>query len=91
MQLAFGMTIEKSQGQSLDKIGIYLSNKIFNHGQCYVAFSRVSAFSDVKVFDEMKEIEERTKCDNIVYKELLLQVYEGEEAKDVIRLLFSHT
>ena len=67
------MTIEKSQGQSLDKIGLYLSNKIFNHGQCYVAFSRVSGFADVKVFDETKENDgEKAKCDNIVYKELLL-------------------
>ena len=41
---AFAMTINKCQGQTFKKVGIYLDQPIFTHGQLYVAFSRVSNF-----------------------------------------------
>ena len=34
------MTISKSQGQSVDALGIYLRKPLFSHGQLYVALSR---------------------------------------------------
>ena len=40
IRLAFAMTINKSQGQSLKHVGIYLSSPVFTHGQLYVAYSR---------------------------------------------------
>ena len=46
---AFAMTINKCQGQTFKKIGIYLHEPVFTHGQLYVAFSRVSNFSSVRV------------------------------------------
>ncbi|XP_058796990.1 ATP-dependent DNA helicase PIF1-like [Phymastichus coffea] len=41
IRLAFAITINKSQGQTFDKIGIDLRRDVFNHGQLYVAMSRV--------------------------------------------------
>jgi hypothetical protein len=45
-KLAFAMTINKSQGQTWDKVGIYLSEPGFSHGQLYVLLEG-SEFGDV--------------------------------------------
>ena len=39
IQVAFSMSINKSQGQSLLHVGIYLHTPVFTHGQLYVALS----------------------------------------------------
>ncbi|XP_036147086.1 ATP-dependent DNA helicase PIF1-like [Monomorium pharaonis] len=50
IKLAFAMTINKSQGQTFDKIGLDLCKDVFNHGQLYVAFSRVRSWQSLRVY-----------------------------------------
>lgn len=65
VRLAFSMTINKSQGQSLEVCGLNLENACFSHGQLYVACSRVGQPTKLFVFAP----DEKTK--NIVYPQAL--------------------
>lgn len=62
---AFGMTINKSQGQSLKVVGINLEEPPFSHGQLYVAASRVGNPDNVFL------LMPGAKTTNVVYKEAL--------------------
>ena len=46
---AMALTIHKSQGQTLTRVGVYLPSPVFTHGQLYVAFSRVKRASGLTV------------------------------------------
>jgi len=35
--VCYAMTINRSQGQSLDYVGLYLTRSVFSHGQLYAA------------------------------------------------------
>ena len=48
----FAMTINKSQGQSLGKVAIYLPRPVFSHGQLYVGLSRARSFAGMRVYIE---------------------------------------
>ena len=49
VRAAFAMTIKKSQGQTLERAGIYLPNPVFVHGHLYVAESRIGCEEGVSV------------------------------------------
>ena len=66
---AFALTINKSQGQTFEKLGLKLDAKqVFTHGQLYVAVSRVSCWAKLRI-KLASPIE--YKCTNIVYKNVL--------------------
>ncbi|XP_057482735.1 uncharacterized protein LOC130769441 [Actinidia eriantha] len=68
IRLAYAMTINKSQGQSVKYVGIDLRTPVFSHGQLYVALSRCTSFHCISVLPE-NEMDFTT---NIVYPEVLL-------------------
>jgi ATP-dependent DNA helicase PIF1 len=72
--VSYAMTINKSQGQSLDWVGLYLPRDVFSHGQIYVAISRVTSKKGIKllIHDENKHPKETTT--NVVYKEIFQHV-----------------
>ncbi|XP_056687837.1 uncharacterized protein [Spinacia oleracea] len=49
LKLSFAMTINKSQGQTLSQVAIYLPRPCFSHGQLYVALSRARQSAHVTV------------------------------------------
>lgn len=50
IRLAFAMTINKSQGQTMTICGLDLENPCFSHGQLYVACSRVGKPSNLFLY-----------------------------------------
>lgn len=75
VRLAFAMTINKSQGQTFEKVGICLTSSVFCHGQLYVALSRVRRPEDITILlnEEKSRIDgfEGMYTANVVYKEVL--------------------
>ena len=49
LRLAYSTTIHKSQAATLDRVVIDLRNGVFDHGQLYVALSRVRSSSDLLI------------------------------------------
>ena len=76
LKICYAMTINKSQGQSLNKVGLYLEDEIFNHGQLYVALSRVTSPKGLHILihDSINKYPNYVK--NIVYKEVLHNIHQ---------------
>ena len=68
LRLAYAMTIDKSQGQSMNKVIIDIRNSSFSHGQSYVAFSRVRDANNVLIFCESNQKDDSCLyISNVVY------------------------
>ncbi|XP_076945765.1 uncharacterized protein LOC143616961 [Bidens hawaiensis] len=70
ISVCFAMTINKSQGQSLSRVGLYLKDPVFTHGQLYVALSRVKTREGIKIVLLDKESKLISETKNVVYKEI---------------------
>jgi len=68
VRMAFAITINKSQGQTFNNVGVYLSSPVYSHGQLYVTISRVTSSANIKIFNGQGP----DGCmRNVVYKEVL--------------------
>ncbi|XP_058786723.1 uncharacterized protein LOC131661242 [Vicia villosa] len=72
--VSYAMTINKSQGQSLDYVGLYLPRNVFSHGQLYVAISRVKSKNGLKILIHNKDNEAADTTTNVVFKEVFENV-----------------
>jgi ATP-dependent DNA helicase PIF1 len=79
---AFAMTINKSQGQTFERVGIYLPSPVSSHGQLYVAFSRATSKENIRIKIQKTERQGRIKENsdkfstiNCVYRE----IFEGQK------------
>ncbi|KAK7273081.1 hypothetical protein RIF29_14127 [Crotalaria pallida] len=72
--LSFALTINKSQGQTISNVGIYLPQHVFSHGQLYVALSRCisQANTNILIKEGTIEGEEGVYTRNVVFKDVLL-------------------
>jgi len=73
LRLAFSLTINKSQGQTFEFVGMDLRNQCFGHGQLYVALSRIRKPERYFVYTGVSSSDSNVKSTvlrNVVYTEL---------------------
>ncbi|KAM0887151.1 hypothetical protein ACQ4PT_029235 [Festuca glaucescens] len=70
VRVCYAMTINKSQGQTLSFVGIYLKQPVFSHGQLYVAVSRVTCRENLKILILNSDGSCGNETRNIVYPEI---------------------
>ena len=72
VRVAFAMTINKSQGQTLQNVGVWLREPCFAHGQLYVAMSRVGSSRNIMFAIKQRDGFQENFTSNVVFKEALM-------------------
>ncbi|KAF1865966.1 hypothetical protein Lal_00041664 [Lupinus albus] len=68
--ISYAMTINKSQGQSLESVGLYLPKPVFSHSQLYVAILRVKNKKGLKILIHDKDGNTLKSTTNMIYKDV---------------------
>ena len=88
VSISFAMTINKSQGQSLKQVGLYLYKPVFTHGQLYVGLSRVRSIDGLRIVLGEHDGQKFNTTKNVVYKEIFKSVHQNKNincsTKDLI-------
>ncbi len=75
LRLAYSLTFNKSQGQTLDKVVMDLRSPVFSHGLLYVGNSRVKCSNDLLYLLKKEDITDSVPTTaNVVYPQLLLNL-----------------
>ncbi len=75
LRLAYCMTYNKSQGQTLQKVLLDTVHPPFAHGHLYVALSRITYYANIRIFCSLSNV-----CDgepdvaSVFYSELLANI-----------------
>lgn len=72
VRLAFALTINKAQGQSVRFVGIDLREPVFSHGQLYVALSCATSHERVKVL--LPSNDSANRLYNVVFPEIFQMI-----------------
>ncbi|CAB5199046.1 unnamed protein product [Rhizophagus irregularis] len=75
LQPAFAMTINKSQGQSLNWVGLYFPTPVFSHGQLYVACSRITSRKNLKILI-IKQLGDNANLINYTYNVVYPEIFQ---------------
>ncbi|KAK8948892.1 hypothetical protein KSP39_PZI005305 [Platanthera zijinensis] len=96
VRLSFALTINKSQGQTIQHVGLYLPSPVFTHGQLYVALSRGTTAANTKVLIKNNLLPgyPGAYTKNIVFRDLLskvnLQMTNNNSSTDDLQLHNQH-
>ena len=70
VRLAFALSINKAQGQSVRYVGLNLHIPVFAHGQLYVALLRAMSSRNIKIL--LLDNSTESLAHNVVYNEVLI-------------------
>ena len=76
--LAYYLTLNRAQGQTLKTAGMYLPRSVFSHGHLYVGYSRCGdpdrffVYAGQEEFENLEHLLDKSKTytRNVVYKEI---------------------
>ena len=79
VRVCFAMTINKSQGQTLQNVGFWLNDSCFTHGQLYVAVSRVGSPSNIKLAIRKDHGSTSHLTRNVVFKNVFQNIFTARQ------------
>ena len=75
IKIAFAMTVHKSEGQTLQRVGLYLPDPVFSHGMLYTAMSRTTTRDGITILlganQKPPDADEGYYTANVVYRNVL--------------------
>jgi len=74
ISVSFAMTINKSQGQPLKNVAIYMPSLVLSYGPLYVAIFRVTSKQGLKILIVDGDGESTNTTSNVVYHEVFRNV-----------------